>query len=71
MIILILLSAHVRLVDLFHVGEHVESPDSKKLCFYMPKLILKFFNVRLSGENLLFLYKMAGRENGPLRYFLE
>ena len=46
---------------------HVESPENKKLRFYTSKLVLKFFTARFSMVNLLFLYKMAGREKGSYK----
>ena len=36
-------------------GDHVESPENKKLCFCMSKLVLTFFTVRLDVQNVLFL----------------
>ena len=49
-----------------YVG-HVESRENKKLRFYTSRLVLKFFTVRFSMVNLLFLYKMAGREKGSYK----
>ena len=36
------------------------------LCFPAFNLVFNFFIARLSGVNVLFLYKMAGREEGAL-----
>ena len=34
---------------------HVESLESKKLCFYTSNLALEFFHARLDVQNVLFL----------------
>ena len=43
-------------------------PGELKALFLHSKLVLKFFTARLRGVNLLFLYKMARREKGPLGF---